>query len=158
MEMKSSKETAWVFPGQGSQTVGMGKALYDAYAEVRELYDAADEILKYSLSNICFSGPAEELTQTNHAQPALLVTGLAHLQALRLCFPGEYETAQFVAGHSLGEYTALVAAGALSFEDGLRLVAERGRLMRDAGSTDDGPTGMSAIIGMPDSELQALCA
>ncbi|MEO6456777.1 MAG: ACP S-malonyltransferase [Chloroflexia bacterium] len=155
--MKSRTGTAWVFPGQGSQTVGMGKALYDAYTEVRELYEAADEILQYSLSDLCFSGPAERLTQTNHAQPALLATGLAHLQALRLSFPGEFDTARFVAGHSLGEYTALVASEALSFEDGLRLVAERGRLMRDAGSTDDGPTGMSAIIGMPDSELQALC-
>ncbi len=103
MEMKPRTNTAWVFPGQGSQTVGMGKALYDAYAEVRELYEAADEILQYSLSDLCFSGPAEELTQTNNAQPPLLVTGLAHLQALRLCFPGEFATAQFVDGHSLGE-------------------------------------------------------
>ena len=152
-----SQSIAWVFPGQGSQTVGMGKALYDLYPEVQQLYQTADKVLGYALSDLCFSGPAEELQQTNNAQPALLVTALAHLAVLRLCFPGDYDTASFVAGHSLGEYTALVAADALSFEDGLRLVAERGRLMREAGSTDEGPTGMSAVIGMPDAELERLC-
>lgn len=154
---ETGQAVAWVFPGQGSQAVGMGKALFDAQPEIRDLYRAADEILGYALSDLCFNGPNERLQQTNHAQPALLVTSIAHLQALRSHYPGEFERARSVAGHSLGEYTALVVAGALRFEDAVRLVAERGRLMQAAGASGGG-TGMLAIIGMPDEELTVVCA
>ena len=148
---------AWVFPGQGSQIVGMGKSIYDAQPGVRSLYDSADSILGYRISAICFTGPADQLQQTNNAQPALLTTEIAHLLALRHRYPGEFSHAAFVAGHSLGEYAALVAADSLRFEDGLRLVAERGRLMQAAGAALGKPTGMAAIIGLPDDALAHVC-
>ena len=148
---------AWVFPGQGSQAVGMGKALYDAYSEVRTLYEHADSVLGYSLSTLCFEGPADALQQTDHAQPALLVTEIAHLTALRRRYPGEFERPRFVAGHSLGEYAALVAAQALDFDSALKLVAERGRLMQAVGSTLGNPSGMVAILGLPDDALAEVC-
>ncbi len=135
----------------------MGKALYDAYPQVRGLYDTADHILGYSLSELCFNGPADALQQTNHAQPALLVTELAHLEALKARYPADFEQPLFVAGHSLGEYSALVAAGALTFPDALRLVAERGRLMQQAGDALDRPTGMAAILGLEDNALREVC-
>ena len=147
---------AWIFPGQGSQAVGMGKALYDAHPEVRALYDAADRALGYPISGLCFNGPTDTLQQTNHAQPALLVTELAHLQALKLRPGWDPRPPLFVAGHSLGEYAALVAAGALQFADALNLVAERGRLMQQAGSVG-GPTGMAAVIGLDDAALGEVC-
>ncbi len=151
-------QVAWVFPGQGSQAVGMGRALCEAYPEVRDLYRAADAILGFPLSELCFGGPADALQQTINAQPALLVTELAHLQALKLRYPDQYgRGARFVAGHSLGEYSALVAAGVLSFQDALLLVAERGRLMQEAGAAIGEPTGMAAVIGLPDGELQSVC-
>jgi [acyl-carrier-protein] S-malonyltransferase len=156
-ELVVGADVAWLFPGQGSQAVGMGQALYDAYPEARKLYDAADDVLGYSLSSLCFSGPADALQQTANAQPALLVTELAHLAALRSRYPDAFERARFVAGHSLGEYSALVAVGALSFEDALRLVAVRGKLMQEAGSALDGSSGMAAVIGLPDSELESVC-
>lgn len=135
----------------------MGRELYEAYPEVRDLYHAADATLGFSLSGLCFSGPAGALQQTINAQPALLVTELAHLQALKLRYPDEYERARFVAGHSLGEYSALIVASVLSFQDALLLVAERGRLMQEAGAATGEPTGMAAVIGLPESELQAVC-
>jgi [acyl-carrier-protein] S-malonyltransferase len=156
-QFEPDEQIAWVFPGQGSQSVGMGQALYDAYLPVRDLYDRADEVLGRPISRLCFNGPADELQQTANAQPALLVTELAHLEALRLRYMGELPAPVFVAGHSLGEYSALVAAGALTFEDGLRLVAERGRLMQaeDAGSAE--PAGMAAVLGLADEEVEAVC-
>lgn len=154
---EQASSTAWVLPGQGSQTVGMGKALYDYYPAVQALYKEADAALGYSLSGLCFNGPAEELQETSNAQPALLLTEIAHLTALRLRYPGDFESAQFVAGHSLGEYSALVAAGALDFEDALMLVAERGKLMQEAGATVGQPTGMSALIGLSDDAVAEVC-
>ncbi len=151
------ERVAWVFPGQGSQAVGMGKALFEAYPQIRELYDRADRLLGRPLTSVCFEGPADELQLTVNAQPALLVTGLAHLEALRLRYPGQFDRARFVAGHSLGEYTALVASGVLSFDDGLRMVAERGRLMHEAGSALGQPTGMAAVLGLDEHEVARLC-
>ncbi len=152
-----TSSTAWVFPGQGSQAVGMGKALYDCYPEVRSLYDTADQVLGYSLSELCFKGSAELLQRTDNAQPALLVTEVAYLTALRLRYPGQYDSASFVAGHSLGEYAALVAAEVLAFEDALMLVAERGRLMNEVGLSLDQATGMAAVIGLPDEAAESIC-
>jgi [acyl-carrier-protein] S-malonyltransferase len=150
-------EIAWVFPGQGSQAVGMGKALYNAFPGVRALYEQADDLLGYSISKLCFDGPAEELQQTNHAQPALLVTEIAHWLALKERKAAEMGAPLFVAGHSLGEYSALVAAGALEFGDALRLVAERGRMMQAAGSAVGQATGMAAVLDMEEGALRQVC-
>jgi len=148
---------AWVFPGQGSQIVGMGKALYGSNSEVKSFYDKADSTLGYSISALCFDGPADALQQTNNAQPALLTTEIAHLTALRGRYPGEFDRASFVAGHSLGEYAALVAAHALAFEDALKLVGERGRLMQGVGTTLGKPTGMAAVLSLDDAALAEIC-
>jgi len=155
--LPNPESNAWVFPGQGSQSVGMGKALYESFVEVRQIYDTADNLLGRDLSGFCFNGPADLLQRTDNAQPALLVTALAHLAALRATYPDSFGAARFVAGHSLGEYVALVASGVLSFEAALQLVAERGRLMQEAGSAGGLATGMSAIIGLDDALLGSVC-
>lgn len=151
-------KTAWVFPGQGSQVVGMGFALAQKYPEIAQLYTQADEVLGYSLSGLCFQGPEAELTRTDNAQPALLVTSLAYLMAIRLSqLEVLDEPPLFVAGHSLGEYTALVANGSLKVEDALKLVRERGRLMNQAGQGQSGAgSGMVAVIGADDNQLEEL--
>lgn len=151
-------KTAWVFPGQGSQVVGMGFALAQKYPKIAQLYTQADEVLGYSLSGLCFEGPEAELTRTDNAQPALLVTSLAYLMAIRLSqLEVLDEPPLFVAGHSLGEYTALVANGSLKVEDALKLVRERGRLMNQAGQGQSGAgSGMVAVIGADDNQLEEL--
>ena len=148
---------AWVFPGQGSQAVGMGRDLAARYPEAAALYAEADAALGFSLSNLCWEGPEDLLTRTDNAQPAILVTSIAHLTVLKAHFPEVLglEKPAFVAGHSLGEYTALVAAGALGFAEAVRLVRERGRLMNEAGQ---GTSGMVAVIGGDDALLEELCA
>lgn len=146
---------AYVFPGQGSHYVGMGKDLYDAVAAARDVYRAADAALGFALSELCFNGPAEELTDTVNQQPALLTTSIAVLEALRAAGK-ERQAPSFVAGHSLGEYSALVAAGALAFADAVRLVRERGRLMKAAG--DETPGAMAAVLNLEDSAVEAVCA
>ena len=143
--------TAFVFPGQGSQYVGMGRDLYETYAEVRALFDEADGILGFSLSRLCFEGPKEELGDTINTQPALLTISVA---LLRLLESGQLGPST-VAGHSMGEYTALVAAGALDFADGLRLVRERGRVMKEAG--EQNPGGMAAVLGLEAETLDEIC-
>ena len=132
---------AWVFPGQGSQRVGMGQNLADADPEVAALFEQADAALGFSLSDIIFNGPDEALQQTPVQQPAILLTSIAYLFALKK--RGLLPDADYVAGHSLGEYSALVAAGALSLEDGLHLVRRRGELMQQHGAG-----AMAAILGM----------
>jgi len=145
---------AYVFPGQGSQAVGMGQDLSSTYAVARETFQEADEALGFSLSALCFEGPEEELRQTQNAQPAIMAASMACLRVVReeqLLPPG----VAFLAGHSLGEYTALVAAGALDFAQGLRLVRERGRLMQQAG--EQVPSGMAAVLGLEEDALQQVC-
>jgi [acyl-carrier-protein] S-malonyltransferase len=151
-------KVALVFPGQGSQFVGMGKALYDASAAARRVFDQADEVLGFPLSRLCFHGPAEDLEDTINAQPAILTVSIAALEAMkeRMAAAGQKVEPVVVAGHSLGEFTALVAAGVIDFPSGLQLVRERGRLMKEAG--EERPGGMAAVIGLDAETLAALCA
>ncbi len=147
---------ALVFPGQGCQFVGMGSELYASYGDARALYDRADKILGFSLSQLCFEGPAERLSDTANTQPAIYTTSMALWRAL---FPYLGEIGECIvctAGHSLGEFTALAAAGAVSFEDGLQLVRRRGEAMHDAGEEASG--GMAAIIGLEDEEVADIVA
>jgi [acyl-carrier-protein] S-malonyltransferase len=146
---------AWVFPGQGSQHSGMGKDLYDEFASARELFDRADDVLARPLSRLCFEGPDDELGRTSNSQPALYVTSLACLAAARET-GAVPNTPAFVSGHSLGEYTALAAAGGLEFDGGLRLVETRGRLTQAA--ADATPGGMAAVLGLDEDATRAVCA
>lgn len=149
---------AFLFPGQGAQQVGMGAELYQQSSAARAVFDAADHALNIPLSRICFEGPAEELNDTQWAQPGLLATSTAMLAALqeRRAATGQPALAPaFVAGHSLGEWSALVASGAAAFPDVLRLVWERGRLMKQAG--EHAPGGMAAVMRVPPDQLAALC-
>lgn len=144
--------TAFLFPGQGSQYVGMGQDLYEAHPEARATFDQADKVLGFALSDLCFNGPEETLNDTINTQPAIFVTSVALLRALesnRLQAPG------FVAGHSLGEYSALVAARAMDFAAGLQLVRERGRLMKEAGERS--PGGMAAVLGLEAEVVNGVC-
>ena len=141
---------AFVFPGQGSQTVGMGKDLYEHFPEAREVFDAVDSALKGNLSSIIFSGPPEALKQTANAQPALLATSIA----LLTCMKDLGIRPDFVAGHSLGEYTACVAAGVLSLTDAARLVRKRGEYMEEA--VPNGKGTMAALMGMDRDILEGI--
>lgn len=145
---------AYVFPGQGSQRVGMGRDLYDAFPPAREIFEEADDALGFSLSRLCFEGPEEELAQTVNAQPAILTTSVACLKSAANITDGLIPPA-FVAGHSLGEYTALVAAGVLDFTDAVQLTRQRGMLMQEAGERI--PGGMAAIIGLDELSVEEIC-
>lgn len=148
------KELAYLFPGQGSQKTGMGRDAAERSPSARAVFDAANDILSSDLSRLCFEGPDDELTLTSNAQPAILTTSLAVLAAAA---ESETLTARpaFVAGHSLGQYTALITAGAISFADGLRTVRERGRLMAEAGKTQPGT--MAAIVALDEGAVEEIC-
>ncbi|MFQ5925435.1 MAG: ACP S-malonyltransferase [Dehalococcoidia bacterium] len=145
---------AYVFPGQGSQRVGMGFDLYQGFSSAREVFEEADDALGFPLSRLCFEGPEEELSQTANAQPAILTVSLACLRAASQV-AGQLICPAFMAGHSLGEYTALVAAQVLDFLDAVRLTRERGRLMQEAGERV--PGGMVAIIGLDELSVEQVC-
>jgi [acyl-carrier-protein] S-malonyltransferase len=149
----ASSDIAFVFPGQGSQSVGMGQDLCDQFAVAKEVFAEADEALEFSLSQLCFSGPEDDLKLTENTQPAILTMSIAALRVL------EAETdlrPVYVAGHSLGEYSALVAVGALAFRDAVKVVRERGRLMQQAVPAGQG--AMAVILGLERNAVQTLCA
>ena len=150
---------AFVFPGQGSQSVGMGRALAERSPAAAEVFEEADSVLGQPISRLAWEGPADELDRTENAQPALLATSIAYLGAVRERWSdlgAEVPPAAFAAGHSMGQYSALVAAEVISLADGLRLVRERGRQMQASGSGRDG--AMAAIIGLDEARLPELVA
>ena len=142
---------AYVFPGQGAQFVGMGKDLYDNNAEARALFEKANEILGFSITDLMFAGTDEDLRQTAVTQPAIFIHSVLLAKSLGADFQPD-----MVAGHSLGEFSALVAAGALSFEDGLRLVAARARAMQKACELTE--STMAAVLALPDEKVEEICA
>ena len=148
--------TAFLFPGQGSQIVGMGKELAEQLPQVRQLYDQAAEILNYDLASLCFDGPEEQLNATEHSQPALFVTSLAALESLKHVEPALVARCGATAGLSLGEYTSLVFAGVMDFADGLQVVRQRGLAMQAAADAE--PSGMVSILGLEQEEVEHLCA
>jgi [acyl-carrier-protein] S-malonyltransferase len=147
-------KVAWLFPGQGSQEVGMGKAVAESSAAARDIYARADAALGDSISRLCFEGPLETLTLTENTQPALVATSCALAAALRECYP-DLAAPAFAAGHSLGEYSALVAAGALGLEDAVTLCRKRGQAMQEAVPAGQG--AMAAIMGLDPAAVAEVC-
>ena len=148
------KTTAFVFPGQGSQSVGMGRDLAAAFPDARAVFVEADTILGFAFSKLMWDGPDSDLNDTLNTQPALFIHSLAAYRVFQSLYPAARPV--FIAGHSLGQLSAITAAGALSFADGLRLVRKRGELMKRAGDTN--PGGMAAILGVDIPTLDRVCA
>ncbi|MFH1995714.1 MAG: ACP S-malonyltransferase [Candidatus Omnitrophota bacterium] len=151
---ETTKEAAYIFPGQGAQYVGMGKDLYDSYPQAKEVFEKANEILKIDIMKLCFEGPQEELSLTPNCQPAILVTSIAALRAFEST-KDQGTVLKFSLGLSLGEYTALVAVESISFEDALILVRKRGELMETASKKNPGK--MACVLGMDLSDVEELC-
>jgi len=148
-------EVAYIFPGQGAQVVGMGKDLYEGSPAAREVFDNANSLLKIDIKKLCFEGPSEELSTTSNSQPAILTASIAALRAYEASqLPAQY-IPKFSLGLSLGEYTALVAAGCIVFEDALTLVRKRGELMEEASRKNPGK--MACILGMDPKAVEELC-
>ena len=145
-------KTAFIFPGQGAQAVGMGKDFYDNFDAARALFDEADDALGYSINKMCFDGSEDDLKLTANTQPAILVVSVIVNEILK----SEGITAQIAGGHSLGEYSALVSAGALKFSDAVVLVHKRGQFMQEAVPVGEG--AMAAIIGLDDATIIKICA
>ena len=148
-------DAALIFPGQGAQYVGMGKDLYENYPQAKEVFDKANDILKIDIKKLCFEGSKEELSTTRISQPAILTTSIAALKAFQASPYYSQITPRFSLGLSLGEYTALVAAGSISFDDALILVKRRGELMEEASNKNPGK--MACVIGMDISAVEVLC-
>lgn len=145
-------KTAYIFPGQGSQTVGMGKDLFDNFPAARQVFEEADDALEFKLSEMCFAGTTEDLALTANTQPAILTVSIAAFRAMET---ENFPKPDFVAGHSLGEYSALVAAGAIEFSDAVRTVRKRGAYMQEA--VPVGAGAMAAILGLPLETVEIAC-
>jgi [acyl-carrier-protein] S-malonyltransferase len=150
--VEKNGKVAFVFPGQGSQSVGMGKELCEQFNIAREVFQEAEETLGFGLRDLCFSGPESELKLTQNTQPAILTTSIAALRVIESETPLRPD---WVAGHSLGEYSALVCVGALEFRDAVRIVRERGRLMQEAVPPDKG--GMGVVLGLEQDIVRSIC-
>lgn len=148
-------KTAFLFPGQGAQVVGMGKEIAEAFAPAAEIFSRGNDVVGFDLRSVCFEGPAEELNTTTMSQPAIFVVSAAILEVLKTSSATSGIAADVTAGLSLGEYTALYAAGVVSFEDGLALVQKRGQAMQQAADAGDG--GMVSIIGLDEEKVEQLC-
>jgi len=147
--------TAFLFAGQGAQYVGMGRDLYDSFPESKSIFEEADAVLGFSVSSLCFSGPAEELTLTQNSQPAIMTASIAAFEAFKAAVGKELPQANYAAGLSLGEYSALVAAGAISFKDAVYLVRRRGEFMEEAGCRNPGT--MLSVIGLDLDKVRQIC-
>lgn len=148
-------KTAFLFPGQGAQTVGMCRDLCETLPAARDLFDRANGVLGFDLADVCFNGPEEKLNATDISQPALYVCSMAALESLKLSDPETVNAVQSAAGLSLGEYTAIAFAGGVSFEDGLKLVRQRGQAMQAASAAV--PSGMVSVLGLQRDQVQAVC-